>query len=104
MSTLQVEFDNATLKAADSLFESLGLDTATAVKIFISASINSHGIPFAVKHASDNSGSYVCQYGHFHDYSRINIDDYQTEIATAKGYADLAEMWPELDAEDDDDI
>ena len=101
MNTLQIELDTTTKQAADSLFESLGLDTQTAVRIFITAAINAQGIPFAVKR--DNSGSYVCEYGYFHDYSKFNPDEYQAEITTAKGYTNLSEMWAELDAEDDDD-
>jgi len=34
--------------SADLLFESLGLDTSTAIRIFLAASIEAKGIPFAV--------------------------------------------------------
>ena len=101
MSTLQVELDNTIRQAADSLFESLGLDTVTAIKIFLTASINAHGIPFAVKKPD---GSYICEHGFFHDYSKFNLDEYEIEKATAKSYTNLAEMWADLDAEDDDEI
>lgn len=50
MVTLQIPIDDSLKKQADSLFSSLGLDTSTAVRIFLNASIENAGIPFSVKH------------------------------------------------------
>jgi len=50
MATIQIRIDDNTKAAADSLFGSLGLDTSTAVRIFISAALEHDGIPFDVKH------------------------------------------------------
>ena len=50
MATIQIKIDDETKTEADSLFSSLGLDTSTAVKIFLNAAIEKGGIPFAVKH------------------------------------------------------
>lgn len=50
MSTLQIRVDDTLKKRAESLFSSLGLDTSTAIRIFLNASIEYNGIPFAVKH------------------------------------------------------
>lgn len=55
MATIQVRVDENTKAAADALFSSLGLDTSTAVRIFLSASLDCNGIPFAVKHRSPKS-------------------------------------------------
>ena len=49
MATIQVRVDDSTKAAADSLFSSLGLDTSTAVRMFIAAAIAARGIPFTVK-------------------------------------------------------
>ncbi|MDR1268326.1 MAG: type II toxin-antitoxin system RelB/DinJ family antitoxin [Planctomycetaceae bacterium] len=49
MVTIQIHIDENTKAAADSLFDSLGLDTSTAVRMFISASLECDGIPFPVK-------------------------------------------------------
>jgi DNA-damage-inducible protein J len=44
------------LKAsADLLFSSLGLDTSTAVRIFLNAAIENDGIPFAIEHRRPNA-------------------------------------------------
>lgn len=49
MATLQIRIDDNIKSAADSLFSTLGLDTSTAVRMFISAAIEHDGIPFDVK-------------------------------------------------------
>ena len=53
MATIQVRVDDGMKAKADSLFSSLGLDTSTAVRMFISAAIDNNGIPFAIKRNKD---------------------------------------------------
>ena len=50
MATLQIRIDDTIKKQADTLFSSLGLDTSTAIRIFLNASIENAGIPFSVQH------------------------------------------------------
>jgi DNA-damage-inducible protein J len=50
MATIQVRVDDGTKAAADSLFSSLGLDTSTAVRMFLVKALEYDGIPFTVKH------------------------------------------------------
>lgn len=52
MTTLQVTIDDAIKQNADQLFGSLGLDTSTAIQIFLQAAIEHNGIPFPVRHCS----------------------------------------------------
>lgn len=49
-ATIQVRVDNATRQAADDLFASRGLNTQTAVKIFLNRAIEYGGLPFEVAH------------------------------------------------------
>jgi DNA-damage-inducible protein J len=49
MATIQVRVDDNTKAAADALFASLGLDTSTAVRMFLTASLEHDGLPFAVR-------------------------------------------------------
>ena len=51
MATLQIRIDDNLKKNADFLFASLGLDTSTAVRIFLNAALE-HGIPFMVSHTN----------------------------------------------------
>ena len=48
MATIQVRIDDSTKAAADSLFASLGMDTSTAVRVFLSAALDFGGIPFTL--------------------------------------------------------
>lgn len=50
MATLQIRVDDSLKQAADALFSSLGLDTSTAVRIFLNAAVENEGIPFSVRH------------------------------------------------------
>jgi len=50
MATIQIRVDDGIKTAAETLFSSLGLDTSTAVRIFLNASLEHNGIPFAVRH------------------------------------------------------
>ncbi len=50
MATLQIRIDESLKKEADALFASLGLDTTTAVRIFLNAAVENAGIPFSVQH------------------------------------------------------
>jgi len=50
--TIQVRVDDHLKDSADMLFASLGLDTSTAVRMFLVAAMQMGGIPFAVMHSS----------------------------------------------------
>jgi DNA-damage-inducible protein J len=77
MATIQIRVDDRTKMLADSLFSSLGLDTSTAVRMFIAAAVDRRGIPFEVRKTrqpieiNDGFGSYICEDGFFHDYSKL---------------------------------
>ena len=49
MATLQMTLDDDFKANVDELFADLGLDTETAVRIFLKASLARNGIPFEVK-------------------------------------------------------
>ena len=55
MATIQVLVDSNTKTAVDALFSSLGLDTSTAVKIFLMASLENNGLPFPIQHRAVKS-------------------------------------------------
>ena len=51
--TIQVRVEDNLKDSADVLFTSLGLDTSTAVRMFLVASTEAGGIPFAVGRGVD---------------------------------------------------
>ena len=55
MANIQVRIDDSIKAAADSLFYSLGMDTSTAVRMFISSALDNNGLPFEVKKAKPDT-------------------------------------------------
>ena len=49
MAVLQIRIPNELKKEADELFQSLGLDTTTAVRMFLRQSLAYGGIPFRIR-------------------------------------------------------
>ena len=47
--TIQLRVDDYLKSAADELFASLGLDTSTAIRMFLTMAVETGGIPFEVK-------------------------------------------------------
>ena len=50
MANLQIRVTDELKAQADELFASLGFDTSTAVRIFLTAALENNGLPFEVKH------------------------------------------------------
>ena len=48
MATIQVRVDDALKAQADALFAGLGMDTSTAIRVFLKQSLRRGGIPFPV--------------------------------------------------------
>ncbi|MCL1887816.1 MAG: type II toxin-antitoxin system RelB/DinJ family antitoxin [Kiritimatiellaeota bacterium] len=47
---LKLRVDDSLKREADRLFEGLGFDTQTAIRIFLNQSVMSGGMPFAIQH------------------------------------------------------
>ncbi|MDV5987545.1 type II toxin-antitoxin system RelB/DinJ family antitoxin [Streptococcus canis] len=52
MPTVAVRVDDKLKNEATTLFQSLGLDMSTAVKLFLIQSVKNQGIPFEIKNKS----------------------------------------------------
>lgn len=50
---LQVRIDADTKKQADALFNELGLDTSTAIRVFIKQALKNKAIPFSIQAKSE---------------------------------------------------
>jgi len=55
--TIQVRVDDQLKDSADALFSSLGLDTSTAIRMFLVAAMETGGIPFAVVRGVDRDSA-----------------------------------------------
>ncbi len=52
---IQVRVDDALKREADSLFADLGLDTSTAIRIFLKHAVKRRGMPFDVAQPTPNA-------------------------------------------------
>ncbi len=57
VKTIQVRVDSELKDSADMLFSSLGLDTSTAIRMFLVASTETGGIPFVIGHSVDRDAT-----------------------------------------------
>ena len=62
MANIQVRIDDTTKTAADKLFYSLGLDTSTAVRMFIVSALDNNGLPFEVKKSKSVNNKFSKEY------------------------------------------
>jgi addiction module RelB/DinJ family antitoxin len=78
MATIQIRVDDNTKTAIDSLFASLGLDTSTAVRMFLTASLEHDGLPFAVRRRAvkpaKNVESRTAMFGYLRGRYRMSDD------------------------------
>lgn len=99
MSTVRIN-DNIKNEVTPIL-EDLGLSLSEAINIFLHQVKINNGIPFKLKRQgilelNDGYGSYVCEYGHVHDYSKIDIDKIMKN-KDKKTYVSAEELMNELE-------
>lgn len=83
MSTVRIN-DNIK-KEVTPILDDLGLSLSEAINIFLHQVKLNNGIPFSLKRKgivelNDGYGSYICEYGHLHDYSKIKFDEMLKDI------------------------
>ena len=99
MSTVRIN-DNIKNEVTPIL-EELGLSLSEAINIFLHQVKINNGIPFKLKRQgilelNDGYGSYVCEYGHMHDYSKKDIDKIMKN-KDKKTYVSAEELMNELE-------
>ena len=70
---VQVRVDEKIKQKADKLFDDLGLDTPTAIRIFLTQALKSHGLPFDVRCPVNNAKTLEA------------MDEIEDHIKNAKG-------------------
>lgn len=102
MSTVRIN-DNIKKEVAPIL-EDLGLSLSEAINIFLHQVKLNNGIPFSIKRKgvvelNDGYGSYICEYGHLHDYSKVDFLKLEEEAKNNKTYNNVDELMKDLDEE-----
>ena len=79
---IQVRVEDSLKKDADALFSDLGLDTPTAIRIFLKQSIKKHGLPFDVVQPTPNTETIAAM----EEADRISRDP---QTKKYKGFSEL---------------
>ena len=106
-TTINLRVNKKTKEQAAEILSSLGLTLSETFNLLLHQVLMTRGLPFEVKQhmpieLNDMHGSYVCEYGHTHDYKKIDFEAIEKEIAdpNTKIYDSVEDMWAELDSED----
>ena len=81
---IKVQVDSNLKKEVDGLFSNLGLDTPTAIRIFLAQAVRSHGLPFEVNQFNAETLEAL------EEAERISRDP------NAKSYTNVDEMMREI--------
>lgn len=90
MELLQVRIDEKTKKEAAELFDSLGMDLSSAIRVFLRKSIRVGGLPFAVSKYDDDVSASILALERMRTLSENNgnsemaLDEINEEIALAR--------------------
>ena len=106
--TVSLCVDKEVGEQAGEILASLGLTLSEAFNLMLYQVRIVRGLPFEMKQRlpielDDGHGSYICAYGHIHNYSKFDFDAIEREIAdsSTKIYDSLEEMLTDLGAEDE---
>lgn len=108
-TTINLRVNNEIKEQSVDILESLGLTLSEAFNLMLYQVCIVRGLPFEIKQRlpielNDGHGSYICEYGHIHDYSKFDFDAVEREIADpgTKIYDSVEDMLTDLRSEDDD--
>lgn len=87
-SLIQLRIDENFKKEVDTLFMDLGLDTPTAIRIFLKQAIKHQGLPFEVRQLQLNEETIAAM----KEADRISKDP------DIKGFTDVDALFKELDS------
>ncbi|MDR2591119.1 MAG: type II toxin-antitoxin system RelB/DinJ family antitoxin [Oscillospiraceae bacterium] len=109
-TTINLRVDSHVKEQASEILASLGLTLSEAFNLLLHQVRIVRGLPFEIKQQypieiNDDCGSYVCEYGHIHNYKRFDFDTVEKEIASpnTKIYDNVDDMWSDLTAENNDE-
>ena len=102
MSTVRINDDIK--KDVMPILDDLGLSLSDAINIFLHQIKIKNGIPFKLNRSvsielNDGNGSYICEYGHLHDYRNLRLKELEEEFKNNKSYNSAKEMFDDFEKE-----
>ena len=102
-TTINLCVDSELKTQAAEFLAPLGLTLNEAFNLLLHQVCIEKGLPFEMKkrlpiELNDGKGSYICEYGHIHDYSKFDFEAIERELAdaTKKKYKNFEDMWEDL--------
>ena len=95
MSTVRI--NEKIKKEVTPILSDLGISLSEAINMFLHQVKLNKGIPFELRiknniELNDNNGSYICEYGHLHNYSNSKIEEEEKTARNGKKYNTAKEM------------
>ena len=95
MSTVRI--NDKIKEEVTPILSDLGISLSEAINMFLHQIKINNGIPFALKRKSqielnDGYGSYICEHGHLHDYSKIDLEKEEKVVEDSQTYDNAKEM------------
>ena len=95
MSTVRI--NDKIKEEVTPILSDLGISLSEAINMFLHQIKINNGIPFALKRKSqielnDGYGSYICEHGHLHDYSKIDLEKEEKVAEDSQTYDNAKEM------------
>ena len=87
-SVVQVRMDEELRDDAARLFDDLGLDLPTAIRMFLKKSLSINGIPFEVRNETPN------------EETKRAIENARNGIGLSRAFSSVAELMEDLNADD----
>ena len=103
MSTVRI--NDEIKKEVTPILNDLGISLSEAINMFLHQIKLTNGIPFQLKRQgivelNDGYGSYICEYGHLHDYSKLDFSKLEEDVVKDKTYTNAKEMIEDILKED----
>ena len=96
---LQLKVDSKLKKQADNLFFSIGLDTPTAIRMFLKRAIMHKGIPFDVVYEDKNTCP-LCNNLSLSKDVLDEVEEIRKNPNNFKTYSNFSELMDEVERED----
>lgn len=95
MSTVRI--NDKIKEEVTPILADLGISLSEAINMFLHQVKINNGIPFDLKRKgpielNDGHGSYICEYGHLHDYSKIDLKQEEKVAEDNEAYNNAKEM------------
>ena len=104
MSTVRV--NDEIKKEIMPILNEIGISLSEAINIYLHQIKKYQGIPFNLRkpiELKDGKGSYICEYGYLHDYSKIDFEKIEKDV-DKRTFGSVDELIEALEEETEDDV